>query len=346
MLTIKLLREDPDFVAERLAVRNLDAVPVIRQILDLDTRRRAAQTEADALTAEQKKTASRIGKLMAEGKLDQVAEIKKSAGESKEKVKALIADQEKFEKELNELLVTLPNIPNKLVVRGEGAADNVLVREGGQKPNLPEGALPHWELAKKYDLIDFDLGVKLTGAGFPVYKGKGARLEMGLIQFFLDQNARAGYTEIMPPILVNEDSGYGTGQLPDKGEQMYHVGLDNYYLIPTAEVPLTNIYRDTILDAARLPVKITAYTPCFRREAGSYGKDVRGLNRLHQFDKVEIVQLTQPDHSYQALDQMAVSYTHLRAHETPEHLVCRLLLEKKKKNKNTQHMSKTNYNSN
>jgi len=304
MLTIKLLREDPDFVAERLAVRNLDAVPVIRQILDLDTRRRAAQTEADALTAEQKKTASRIGKLMAEGKLDQVAEIKKSAGESKEKVKALIADQEKFEKELNELLVTLPNIPNKLVVRGEGAADNVLVREGGQKPNLPEGALPHWELAKKYDLIDFDLGVKLTGAGFPVYKGTGARLEMGLIQFFLDQNARAGYTEIMPPILVNEDSGYGTGQLPDKGEQMYHVGLDNYYLIPTAEVPLTNIYRDTILDAARLPVKITAYTPCFRREAGSYGKDVRGLNRLHQFDKVEIVQLTQPDHSYQALDQM------------------------------------------
>lgn len=304
MLTIKLLREDPDFVAERLAVRNLDAVPVIRQILDLDTRRRAAQTEADALTAEQKKTASRIGKLMAEGKLDQVAEIKKSAGESKEKVKALIADQEKFEKELNELLVTLPNIPNKLVVRGEGAADNVLVREGGQKPNLPEGALPHWELAKKYDLIDFDLGVKLTGAGFPVYKGKGARLEMGLIQFFLDQNARAGYTEIMPPILVNEDSGYGTGQLPDKGDQMYHVGLDNYYLIPTAEVPLTNIYRDTILDAALLPVKLTAYTPCFRREAGSYGKDVRGLNRLHQFDKVEIVQLTHPDQSYTALDQM------------------------------------------
>ncbi|MDD2290176.1 MAG: serine--tRNA ligase [Bacteroidales bacterium] len=304
MLTIKLLREDPDFVAERLAIRNLDAAPIIRQILDLDVRRRAAQTEADALTAEQKKTASRIGVLMAEGKHDQVSEVKKSAGESKEKVRALIAEQEKLDKELNNLLVTLPNIPNKLVARGEGAKDNVLVREGGQKPSLPEGALPHWDLAKKYDLIDFDLGVKLTGAGFPVYKGKGARLQMGLIQFFLDQNALAGYTEIMPPILVNEDSGYGTGQLPDKGEQMYHAGLDNYYLIPTAEVPLTNIYRDTILDAAGLPVKLTAYTPCFRREAGSYGKDVRGLNRLHQFDKVEIVQLTHPGHSYSALDQM------------------------------------------
>ncbi len=304
MLTIKLLREDPDFVAERLAIRNLDAGPVIRQILELDARRRAAQTEADALIADQKKTASRIGMLMAEGKHDQVSEIKKSAGENKEKVKLLITEQEKLEIELNDLLVTLPNMPNKLVARGEGAMDNVIVREGGQKPILPEGALPHWELAKKYDLIDFDLGVKLTGAGFPVYKGKGARLQMGLIQFFLDQNVRAGYKEIMPPILVNEDSGYGTGQLPDKGDQMYHVGLDNYYLIPTAEVPLTNIYRDTILDAALLPVKLTAYTPCFRREAGSYGKDVRGLNRLHQFDKVEIVQLTHPDQSYTALDQM------------------------------------------
>lgn len=291
-------------MAERLAIRNLDAGPVIRQILELDARRRAAQTEADALIADQKKTASRIGMLMAEGKHDQVSEIKKSAGENKEKVKLLITEQEKLEIELNDLLVTLPNMPNKLVARGEGAMDNVIVREGGQKPILPEGALPHWELAKKYDLIDFDLGVKLTGAGFPVYKGKGARLQMGLIQFFLDQNVRAGYKEIMPPILVNEDSGYGTGQLPDKGDQMYHVGLDNYYLIPTAEVPLTNIYRDTILDAALLPVKLTAYTPCFRREAGSYGKDVRGLNRLHQFDKVEIVQLTHPDQSYTALDQM------------------------------------------
>jgi seryl-tRNA synthetase len=191
-----------------------------------------------------------------------------------------------------------------MVVPGKGAEDNVLVREGGSMPLIPDDALPHWELAKKYDLIDFDLGVKLTGAGFPVYKGKGARLQMALIQFFLDQNTRAGFREIMPPILVNEDSGYGTGQLPDKGQQMYHVGLDNYYLIPTAEVPLTNIYRDTILDAGQLPVRLTAYTPCFRREAGSYGKDVRGLNRLHQFDKVEIVQLTHPENSYSALDQM------------------------------------------
>ncbi len=304
MLTIKLLREDPDFVAERLAIRNIDARPVIQQIISLDTQRRAAQTEADALTAEQKKMASRIGKLMAEGKLDQVAEIKKNAGESKEKVKALIADQEKYEKELNELMVTLPNLPHKMVARGEGAQDNVLVREGGQIPTMIQGALPHWELARKYDLIDFDLGVKLTGAGFPVYKGKGARLQMGLIQFFLDQNAGEGYQEIMPPVIVNEDSGYGTGQLPDKGQQMYHVGLDNFYLVPTAEVPLTNIYRETILEASKLPVRLTAYTPCFRREAGSYGKDVRGLNRLHQFDKVEIVQLTHPDHSYSALDDM------------------------------------------
>lgn len=304
MLTLKLLREDPGFVIERLAVKNFDAGSAVHKILDLDARRRAAQTEADALTAEQKKIASQIGRLMQEGKKDEAGVIKRLAAESKEKVKELIADQDLLERELNEILVTLPNLPYKMVVPGKGAEDNVLVREGGSMPLIPDDALPHWELAKKYDLIDFDLGVKLTGAGFPVYKGKGARLQMALIQFFLDQNTRAGFREIMPPILVNEDSGYGTGQLPDKGQQMYHVGLDNYYLIPTAEVPLTNIYRDTILDAGQLPVRLTAYTPCFRREAGSYGKDVRGLNRLHQFDKVEIVQLTHPENSYSALDQM------------------------------------------
>ena len=304
MLTLKLLREDPGFVIERLAVKNFDAGPAVHKILDLDARRRAAQTEADALTAEQKKIASQIGRLMQEGKKDEAGVIKRLAAESKEKVKELIADQDLLERELNEILVTLPNLPYKMVVPGKGAEDNVLVREGGSMPLIPDDALPHWELAKKYDLIDFDLGVKLTGAGFPIYKGKGARLQMALIQFFLDQNTRAGFREIMPPILVNEDSGYGTGQLPDKGQQMYHVGLDNYYLIPTAEVPLTNIYRDTILDAGQLPVRLTAYTPCFRREAGSYGKDVRGLNRLHQFDKVEIVQLTHPENSYSALDQM------------------------------------------
>lgn len=304
MLTLKLLRDNPDFVAQRLAIRNMDAGPVIAKILDTDARRRAAQTEADALIAEQKKMASGIGDLLKEGKKAEAEEIRRKAAESKERVKTLIHEQELLAKELDDLLVTLPNIPYKLVVKGEGAQDNVLVREGGTIPELPSGALPHWELAKKFDLIDFELGVKLTGAGFPVYKGKGARLQMGLIQFFLDQNIRAGYTEIMPPILVNEDSGYGTGQLPDKGQQMYHMELDNYYLIPTAEVPLTNIYRDTILELDELPVRLTAYTPCFRREAGSYGKDVRGLNRLHQFDKVEIVQLTHPDHSYSVFDQM------------------------------------------
>ncbi len=304
MLTLKILRENPDYVAERLAIRNMDAGPVIKKILELDVRRRAAQTQSDALTAEQKKIAARIGKLMKEGKKAEAEEIKKQAAQAKETIKELNQEQESLEKELDELLVTLPNIPYSLVVPGKGEDDNVLVREGGMVPDLSAGALPHWELAKKFDLIDFDLGVKLTGAGFPVYKGKGARLQMSLIQFFLDQNTRAGYKEIMPPIMVNEDSGYGTGQLPDKSDQMYHAGLDNYYMIPTAEVPLTNIFRDTILEMNDLPVKMTAYTPCFRREAGSYGKDVRGLNRLHQFDKVEIVQLTHPENSYSVLDQM------------------------------------------
>ncbi|HOO42364.1 MAG TPA: serine--tRNA ligase [Bacteroidales bacterium] len=304
MLTLKILRENPDYVIERLAVRNMDAGPIVKKIVELDVRRRAAQTQSDALTAEQKKIAAGIGKLMQEGKKAEAEEIKKQAAQTKEKIKELNQEQESLEKELNDLLITLPNIPYKLVVPGKGEDENVLVREGGMIPELSSDALPHWELAKKYDLIDFDLGVKLTGAGFPVYKGKGARLQMSLIQFFLDQNARAGYKEIMPPIMVNEDSGYGTGQLPDKSDQMYHAGLDNYYMIPTAEVPLTNIYRDTILEVEKLPVKMTAYTPCFRREAGSYGKDVRGLNRLHQFDKVEIVQLTHPDNSYSVLDQM------------------------------------------
>ncbi len=304
MLTLKVLRENPDYVAERLALRNMDAAPVIKKILELDVRRRASQTQSDALTAEQKKIAAGIGKLMQEGRKAEAEEIKEQAAQTKEKIKELNQEQESLEKELNDLLITLPNIPYKLVVPGKGEEDNVLVREGGSIPELSPDSMPHWELAKKYDLIDFDLGVKLTGAGFPVYKGKGARLQMSLIQFFLDQNARAGYKEIMPPIMVNEDSGYGTGQLPDKSDQMYHAGLDNYYMIPTAEVPLTNIFRDTILEKNELPVKMTAYTPCFRREAGSYGKDVRGLNRLHQFDKVEIVQLTHPENSYSVLDQM------------------------------------------
>ncbi|MFY9116107.1 MAG: serine--tRNA ligase [Bacteroidales bacterium] len=304
MLTLKLLREDPEYVIERLSIRNIDGTSLVGQILEADTNRRAAQTQADALIAEQKKMASEIGPLMQQGKKDEAEKIKAATTEIKEKVKNLTAEREAYELQMQDLLVQLPNLPHPLVVQGKGAEDNVKVKEGGTLPQLPEGALPHWELAKKYHLIDFELGVKLTGAGFPVYTGKGARLQSALIRFFLDSNAHAGYTEIMPPLMVNEDSGFGTGQLPDKGQQMYHVGLDNFYLIPTAEVPLTNIYRDVLLQQEELPVLLTAYTPCFRREAGSYGKDVRGLNRLHQFDKVEIVQLTLPEDSYKALDSM------------------------------------------
>ncbi|HNY23569.1 MAG TPA: serine--tRNA ligase [Bacteroidales bacterium] len=304
MLTLKLLREEPEFVIERLSVKNVDAKETVYKILEIDARRRAAQTQADALSAEQKKTAAAIGMLMQQGNRQEAEQMKVKASESREKVKELLLEQEKLEKDLNDMLVLLPNLPHALVARGKSAEDNVLVREGGQVPVLPQDALPHWELAKKYDIIDFDLGVKLTGAGFPVYKGQGARLQFALISYFLDENASAGYKEIMPPIMVNEDSGYGTGQLPDKSEQMYHAGLDNFYMIPTAEVPVTNIYRDVIINRSELPVKLTAYTPCFRREAGSYGKDVRGLNRLHQFDKVEIVQLTHPSDSYDTLDQM------------------------------------------
>lgn len=304
MLTLKLLREQPDFVIERLSVKNFDAKEAVAAILDLDARRREAQTKADALLAEQKKAASQIGTLMQQGKREEAEQVKAANAQNKEQVKTLTAEQEQLEKEMQAKLVLLPNLPHALVARGKSDADNVLVREGGEIPQLPANALPHWELAKKYDIIDFDLGVKLTGAGFPVYKGKGARLQFALINYFLDQNARAGYKEIMPPIMVNEDSGYGTGQLPDKSDQMYHATLDNYYMIPTAEVPVTNIYRNVIVNADELPIKLTAYTPCFRREAGSYGKDVRGLNRLHQFDKVEIVQLTHPSVSYQTLDQM------------------------------------------
>lgn len=304
MLNIKLLRERPDFVIERLAVKNFDAKEIVHKILEIDSLRRETQTRSDALLSEQKTFAKQIGQLMAKGLRQEAEEMKARTAQSKEMVKELAQKQEQLEKEQAEALVLLPNLPNEEVPPGKSDKDNVVVRQVGELPQLGPEALPHWDLAKKYDLIDFDLGVKLTGAGFPVYKGKGARLQSALIRFFLDRNVAAGFTEIMPPLMVNRDSGYGTGQLPDKGEQMYHVGLDDFYLIPTAEVPVTNIYRDTIVDEAQLPIRLTAYTPCFRREAGSYGKDVRGLNRLHQFDKVEIVQLTRPEDSYQALDQM------------------------------------------
>ena len=304
MLTLKLLREQPDFVAERLAVKHFDARKIIDDILDADRRRRSLQVELDSCLASQKTLAAQIGTYIKSGDKTSAEAVKQQVAELKEHSKALEAEMDKCNRQQNELLVLLPNLPCAEVPEGRTAEDNVVVKQVGEIPDLGPEALPHWELARKYDIIDFDLGVKLTGAGFPVYKGKGARLQRALISYFLDFNTAAGYLEVEPPVLINEASGFGTGQLPDKEGQMYHATVDNYYLVPTAEVPVTNIYRDVILQEKDFPVKMTAYTPCFRREAGSYGKDVRGLNRLHQFDKVEIVQLSLPDKSYEALDGM------------------------------------------
>ena len=304
MLTLKLLREQPDFVVERLAVKHFDAREIVDKILEADRSRRALQTELDACLASQKTLASQIGSFMKSGDKESAEKVKAEVAQLKERSKALEADMDSCSKQQNDLLVLLPNLPCAEVPEGRTAEDNVVVKQVGDIPDLGPDALPHWELARKYDIIDFDLGVKLTGAGFPVYKGKGARLQRALISYFLDFNTAAGYLEIEPPVMVNEASGFGTGQLPDKEGQMYHATVDNFYLVPTAEVPVTNIYRDVILQEKDFPIKMTAYTPCFRREAGSYGKDVRGLNRLHQFDKVEIVQLSLPEKSYEALDGM------------------------------------------
>ena len=304
MLTLKLLRDDPEFVISKLAVKNFEARPIVEKILALDEKRRNLQTESDALLAQQKVKAALIGGLMKEGKKAEAEEAKKEVAELKAKSNDLLAQADENNKELEANLVLLPNIPCDLVPEGKGAEDNLVVKMGGEEPVLPADALPHWELCKKYDIIDFDLGVKITGAGFPVYKGKGAKLQRALINFFLDQNTAAGYKEVEPPVMVNPASAYGTGQLPDKEGQMYHANLDDFYMVPTAEVPVTNIFRDVILGNNDFPQKMTAYTPCFRREAGSYGKDVRGLNRLHQFDKVEIVRVEKPENSYAALDEM------------------------------------------
>lgn len=304
MLTLKMLRDDPEMVIAKLSIKNFDARAIVEKVLELDTNRRNLQTESDAIVAQQKQLAAKIGQLMKEGKHSEAEEVKKEVAALKEKSSQMLSQADENNKELEAQLVQLPNIPCNLVVPGKGAEDNQIVKEGGPEVNLPENALPHWDLAKKYDLIDFDLGVKLTGAGFPVYKGKGAKLQRALINFFLDENTRAGYKEVEPPIMVNADSAYGTGQLPDKEAQMYYVSLDDFYLVPTAEVPVTNIFRDVILSNSDFPQKLTAYTPCFRREAGSYGKDVRGLNRLHQFDKVEIVRVEKPENSYAALEEM------------------------------------------
>ena len=304
MLTLKTLRDNPEMVVAKLAKKNFDAKAIVAEILDLDTLRRSLQTESDALKSAQNQMASRIGMLMKQGQKEEAEKAKAEVAGMKEKYNDMIARLDQAEKDMNAKIVLLPNLPCDLVPEGKGAEDNLVVKMGGPEVNLPANALPHWELAKKYDIIDFDLGVKITGAGFPVYKGKGAKLQRALINFFLDCNTAAGYQETEPPVVVNAASGFGTGQLPDKEAQMYYCGLDDFYLVPTAEVPLTNIYRDEILQNTDLPQKITAYTPCFRREAGSYGKDVRGLNRLHQFDKVEIVRIERPEDSYAALDQM------------------------------------------
>ena len=304
MLTLKMLRDDPQAVIEKLRIKNFDAAPIVERVLELDALRRKLQTESDALLAQQKQKAAEIGDLMKKGLKEEAGQAKAAVAELKAKSGELLAQMDAAGKELEDKLVLLPNIPCSLVKPGKGAEDNEVVKMGGPEVQLPENALPHWELAKKYDIIDFDLGVKITGAGFPVSKGKGAKLQRALINFFLDCNTAAGYKEVEPPVMVNAASGFGTGQLPDKEGQMYHANLDDFYMVPTAEVPVTNIFRDVILAAGEIPQRLTAYTPCFRREAGSYGKDVRGLNRLHQFDKVEIVRVEKPEDSYKALDDM------------------------------------------
>ena len=304
MLTFQQLRGDKEAAIAKLAKKGVDAAPIIAKIEELDDRRKALQSELDACLAEQNKAAKEIGALMGQGRKEEAEERKQQVAALKARSVELSAEHDKATAELNAQIVLLPNFPADIVPEGRTAEDNLVVKIDENYSALPENPLPHWELARKYDIIDFDLGVKLTGAGFPVYKGKGARLQRALINYFLDYNTAAGYREIEPPVMVNEASGFGTGQLPDKEGQMYHATADNFYLVPTAEVPVTNIYRDVILDQKEFPVKLTAYTPCFRREAGSYGKDVRGLNRLHQFDKVEIVQLSLPEKSYEALDGM------------------------------------------
>ena len=304
MLTIKQIKEDKEAVVCKLAKKGFDAAAIIDEVLALDDKRKTAQQTLDNTLAEQNALAKEIGGLMKSGNKEE-AEVKRArVAELKAIGKELDEEKTAAESALRNLLLTIPNLPADIVPEGKHAEDNLVVKMGGEMPKLSEGAVPHWDLAKTYDLIDFELGVKISGAGFPVYKGYGARLQRALINFFLDNAREAGFLEVQPPYVVNEDSGYGTGQLPDKEGQMYHATLDNLYLIPTAEVPVTNIYRDVILSEQELPIKNTAYSACFRREAGSYGKDVRGLNRLHQFDKVEIVCIDKPSRSYERLDEM------------------------------------------
>ncbi len=304
MLNLRFIQDNPELVVEKLKKKNFDASAIVKEIINLYQKKNEIQVKADQFKSEMNKLSKEIGQLFREGKQEEASQAKSRTSELKDNIKQLDEEFAKIDDEVFQLQVQLPNIPADIVPAGKTPEDNEVVKNAGEQPDLGEAKLPHWELAEKYDLIDFELGVKLTGAGFPVYKGKGSRFQRALINFFLDEAQKADYLEIQPPLVVNEDSGFGTGQLPDKEGQMYHVTEDNLYLIPTAEVPVTNLYRDVILEGKQLPVKNTAYSACFRREAGSYGKDVRGLNRLHQFDKVEVVQVAHPEKSYEVLDEM------------------------------------------
>ncbi len=304
MLTLKFIQENKEEVIERLKIKNFDAFAIVDKIIVLRNKRQETLTKVESSQAEMNALSKEIGTLYKSGKTQEANSAKTKTAELKNTIKELNTELDEIEKSLHTELVQLPNLPHSSVPAGKSANNNEIVKEGGEVPKLDPSAVPHWDLIKKYDLIDFDLGIKITGAGFPVYKGKGAKLQRALINFFLDEADKAGFNEVLPPLVVNEDSGFGTGQLPDKEGQMYHITADNLYLIPTAEVPVTNLYRNVILKASDFPVKNCAYSACFRREAGSWGKDVRGLNRLHQFDKVEIVQITHPDKSYQTLEEM------------------------------------------
>ena len=304
MLSLQYIRENSEYIIQRQKVRNKNFTETVRKLIELDEERRRTQLSLNENQSELKTVSKEIGGLFKEGKVEEANKAKEKSADLKEKIKIDQTRLNEIEEEINQLMVTIPNVPHESVVQGKGEEDNVEVQSSGEVPEINGTTLPHWELAKKYDIIDFELGNKITGRGFPVYKGKGAKLQRALISYFLDKAEAEEYNEVIPPLMVNEASGFGTGQLPDKEGQMYQVPVDNFYMIPTAEVPVTNIYRDSIVDKNELPIKLTAYTPCFRREAGSWGKDVRGLNRLHQFDKVEIVQIEHPDRSYDTLKQM------------------------------------------
>lgn len=305
MLQISYIRENKDKVIEALKKRGFTEIDKIEELITLDERKRSVQSQSDLIASHANAAAKQIGELMRAGKREEADAIKQNSGTYKEEIKSLTEEQNELDENIHAILVSIPNLPHSSVPFGLTAEDNEVVFQYGEDPDLSEEALPHWELTSKYDIIDFELGTKIAGAGFPVYKGKGAKLQRALINFFLDEAEKAGYQEVQPPVVVNEASGFATGQLPDKEGQMYYIGQDNLFLIPTAEVPVTNIYRDTIVKESDFPIRHCAYTPCFRREAGSYGAHVRGLNRLHQFDKVELVQITHPDKSYETLEQMS-----------------------------------------